>query len=151
MGIRAAPRFDGEVSVTFLRDGRNVRVDKPFSFTDSRGVKWYVSAGRVCDGASIPALARPVVGGPYDGKHRDAAIVHDEAYACAGVMIGPGGLVDTHDYTRADADRAFLEAMEVCGVPFITRRLMYSAVRMFGWYAWNRACKRVIGGGPWKD
>lgn len=150
MGTRAAPRFEGEICVRFLPDGKNVEIEKPFTFHDSGGRPWYVTEGRTSDGASIPRIAWPIVGGPYNGLHRDAALVHDEAYACCGVMVSPDGdLTKSHAFTRYDADRALLEGMVLRGVPLITRRLIYSAVRMFGGIAWRRNCRKAIGGGPW--
>lgn len=135
--VRGAPRFEGEVCVQFLPDGRKVEVEKPFAFFDSLGHAWFVPANRrPYDGASIPRLAWPMVGGPFEGKHRDGALVHDEAYACGGVMINPETF-RVRRYTRAEADRAFLDAMAVRGVPLVTRRLIYGAVRAFGWLAWR--------------
>ena len=40
-----------------------------------------INAGFEFDGASIPALAQPLVGGPYDPRRLPAATVHDWLYA----------------------------------------------------------------------
>ena len=49
-----------------------------------------------------------------------------------------------HDYrycvkqgTREQADALFLEALEAEGVNLITRRIMWLAVRAYGWRYWN--------------
>lgn len=131
------PRFAGEVSVRFLPDGRKVCVENTVKFIDAYGYVWYAMGGLVCDGASIPSIAWPIIGGPFEGKHRDGAIMHDAAYAAQGVMVSPDGLIVRY-YERADADRMLNEAMQVCGVATWKRRLIYSAVRTFGWWAWKQ-------------
>lgn len=40
-----------------------------------------MSSGRMIDGQSIPVLARPLIGGPFDGRSRNAAALHDELCA----------------------------------------------------------------------
>lgn len=76
-----------------------------------------VPAGTVTDLASVPRLLWAIF--PPHGRWAKAAIVHDYLYAQA---------VGTKDY----ADRIFLEAMEVLGVSYLTRTLMYWAARLFG-------------------
>ena len=76
-----------------------------------------VPAGTVTDLASVP---RPLwVIFPPHGKWAKAAIIHDYLYANG---IG----------TKEFADKVFLEAMEILGVPKTKRTLMYWAVRLFG-------------------
>lgn len=125
------------MSVRFLADGREVCVEKTVKFVDSYGRVWYAMGGLICDGASIPSVAWPIIGGPFEGKHRDGAIMHDAAYAAQGLMVSPDGQI-RWEYTRADADRMLNEAMAVRGVPTWKRRVIWSAVRAFGWYAWGR-------------
>jgi hypothetical protein len=38
------------------------------------------------------------------------------------------------DRTRVESDRVFLEAMRVLNVSFFIRKLIYYAVRLFGWF-----------------
>jgi hypothetical protein len=71
----------------------------------------------VTDLASVPRLLWWWL--PPHGRYAKAAIIHDYLYDNA---IG----------TRAYADKVFLEAMEVLGVPRITRTIMYCAARLFG-------------------
>ena len=73
--------------------------------------------GYITDLASVPRLLWPVC--PPFGRYGKAAVVHDWLYY-------------TQMVSRADADAAFLEAMQVCGVGRIRRRLMWGAVRIFG-------------------
>jgi hypothetical protein len=42
-------------------------------------------------------------------------------------------------YTRKECDEIFLQCMEVLNVGFLTRRIIYRNVRMFGWYMWNKS------------
>lgn len=59
---------------------------------------------------------------PY-GRHQWAAVVHDYAYW-------------SHEVSRAEADRAFLDGMRDAGVWLTRRWAMYAAVRIFGGFAW---------------
>lgn len=82
-----------------------------------------VPAGFVTDLASIPRLFWSVL--PPHGRYAKAAIIHDYLYVEA---------IKTREY----ADKVFLEAMEVLGVSWVKRRIMYAAVRMFGAGNYNR-------------
>ena len=48
-------RFKGELSVTILQDGRNVRVAAPFGFIDPNGKHWDMPVGTVATQSSWPA------------------------------------------------------------------------------------------------
>jgi len=56
---------------------RDMKLLSAFSYVDPRGVAWDVPAGYVTNGASVPWGLWNIVGGPYDGPYRDAAVVHD--------------------------------------------------------------------------
>lgn len=60
------------------------------------------------------------------GSHGKAAVLHDWLY-----QQGWKGY-------RGLADRVFLEAMSVSGVPKWKRRIMYGAVRLLGWRSYGR-------------
>ena len=79
-------------------------------------IKVTVPTGFVTDLASIPRVFRLLM--PKNGRHRAAAIVHD--YLCRLKM----------DFSRVKADKIFLEAMKLQGVPKLRRWLMYRAVRL---------------------
>jgi len=82
-----------------------------------------VPAGFETDLASIPRAFRGIV--PQVGRHIQAAITHDYIYSGAVFM------------RREDADLLFLDAMELLGVNWFRRHIMYRAVRTFGSLAWK--------------
>jgi hypothetical protein len=66
-----------------------------------------------------------------------APLLHDFLYLHG--SLPPAGSVDPpRTYTRADADRIFVEIMQAEGVPAWRRLLGYAAVRLFGRNAWRR-------------
>lgn len=75
-----------------------------------------------CDSASIPRALWGIY--PSWGRWNRAAVVHDWLYS---VQVT----------TRGEADSVFLDALEVCGVPLIRRKLFYRSVRMFGRCRWD--------------
>ena len=83
---------------------------------DGNPVKVVVPTGFVTDLASIPRIFRFLI--VKNGRHRAAAIVHD--YLCR-LKLG---------FNRVTGDKIFLEAMKLCRVPRLRRRLMYIVVRM---------------------
>lgn len=76
------------------------------------------------DGASIPKIFWSIIGSPMFGKHVRAACLHDALYA-------------SKLLSREDCDKLFLEAMETEGVNWLTRKLMYRAVRLAGASAYD--------------
>ena len=77
-------QFLGELEVRFFSsksgDGHPVELIlllKPFGYKDASGVEWSVPAGFISDGASIPDWLWTLLGGPYSGPYRDAAVIHD--------------------------------------------------------------------------
>ena len=77
----------------------------------------YVPAGFETDFASIPRGLWNIF--PPTGQYGKAAVIHDFLYRKSGVP-------------RDKADKIFLEAMEVLGVGWLTRHVIYRAVRLFG-------------------
>ena len=82
-----------------------------------------VPEGYMSDLASIPWFARWLI--PKLGRHAQAAVLHDIMY-------------QYHLYSQKRCDEIFLEAMEVLKVPLWKRRVMYRALRIGGWVAYNR-------------
>lgn len=128
----------GRLVVEKLDDGRFWRLDEPFvyyltwpEYTESV----HVPAGFKTDFASVPRVAHGILS--PTGKIGKPAVVHDKLYRAPVVIVeevdGPRGRA----ISRADADRIFLEAMEVAGVSWWKRRLAYRAVRLGGWRPWN--------------
>ena len=116
---QTAGRFTGDVILRVLPDGVNMQVQNPFSYRDSHGVPWPVPAGAITDGASIPSPLWSILGAPYTGLYREAAIVHD--YYC----------VARSRHWKA-VHKVFLDGMLARGVNVYQAKLMYLAVYRFG-------------------
>jgi len=94
-----------------------------FGYVTKAGLSIQVPAGYITDFASIPRMFWRIE--PPTGRVRRAAVIHDWLYA---LML----------VSRDQADRIFLEAMEVCGVPYLKRHAMYLAVRAGGASGYGR-------------
>lgn len=97
-----------------------------------------VPAGFSTDLASVPWPASMLI--PKSGKFNQSACLHDFLYSILGELNPP---YNKRKRTRLECDAIFLEAMQVLGVPLWKRRIMYRAVRMFGWIPWNFKNKEV--------
>lgn len=127
--------FEDDPVLELLPDGRSVRLVESLRFVRSGRHAFdtiEVPAGFVCDGASIPRILWPLSGGPFEGKHRDGAIVHDYLYSRIRELWPERNDTRWRDGVRADADHVFYEAMRACGVSEIHARAKYAAVRLFG-------------------
>lgn len=102
-------------------EGRRARHDlvEPFEYIDPSGRRWPVPAGTEVDGASIPKPFWGLIGGPFEGRYRDASVVHD--YWCK-ARRRPHNAVH----------RAFYDAMLTSGVGERRAWLMHQAVEAFG-------------------
>ena len=113
---------DKDISLTFHPDTVKWTVEKPL-------VAWWgtyrldVPAGFETDLASIPRRLRGVIS--QVGRHIQAAIFHDAAYA------GYFGM------TKEEADRMFLDGMAALKVPWYRRTAMFYAVKWFGASSWR--------------
>ncbi|KKN45055.1 hypothetical protein LCGC14_0686800 [marine sediment metagenome] len=92
----------------------------------------------VTDGGSIPPIAYSIIGSPWRGKYVEATIPHDYSRSIA---------ITPEDYKNAD--RMFLEGMEICKVKPWRRRVMWRFVRAHAWWClrkWRKenANKRTI-------
>ena len=85
-----------------------------------------VPKGYETDFASIPRALWWLL--PPTGKYRGAAVIHDYLYQNRGRYHKTKPAL-----TRPQSDSVFLEAMKELGVPLLTRRTMWLAVRGFGW------------------
>jgi len=117
--------FTTPLIVQLLDDGRTWRLEEEFRYRvgDETGEPVAVPKGFETDFASIPRIFWAVLS-PY-GRHGKSAVIHDWCYK-------------KHLFTRLVCDRIFLEAMKVLGVRRWKYRVMYRAVRMFGWIAWRK-------------
>lgn len=94
-----------------------------------------IPKGYRTDFASIPGLFRIF----YErvGQHSKAALVHDYIYDTRGVSLTTAPGVK-RPVSRSEADRIFLQAMEVLGVRYTKRRAFWFGVRVGGWWAWMK-------------
>ena len=115
----AAGEFKGSVVTRWNDDGRNMTLLQPFEYIDPKGTRWPVPPGTVLDGASIPKLFWSIIGGPFEGRYRNASVIHD--FFCQ---------VRTRPFPAVH--RVFYDAMLSSGLTDRTSWLMYKAVDQFG-------------------
>lgn len=119
-------RFTDALVVTPLADGATWVILSDFGYdvgTEGSGDRITVRVGFQTDFASIPRIFWVVL--PRWGRYGNAAVVHDWLYW-------------TQERPRAAADAIFHEGMGVLGVRRVTRWVIYTAVRVFGRFAWIR-------------
>jgi hypothetical protein len=112
-------QFHGRLVGEFLDDGRRIKLLMPYSYTDPAGETWTVPAETIVDGASIPQPFWSVIGGPLEGRYRNASVVHD--FYC-----------DEKTRPWQAVHRVFFDAMLESGVDELQAKVMYYAVYMFG-------------------
>jgi Protein of unknown function (DUF1353) len=100
-------------------NGRLVRLTEDYAFVDAKGKKWDAPKGSTVDGASIPRVFWTLIGGPLEGKYRNASVVHD--VAC-----------DRKTSKWRDVHRMFYDAMRCSGVDEAKAKTMYWAVYQCG-------------------
>ena len=98
-------------------------------YTDPKGVVWIAPAGSEVDGASIPRALWSFFGGPFEGKYRNASVLHDVAY-------------DQKSRPWQQVDRMFYDAMRCSGVGAIEAKTMYYSLYRFGRH-WKFSIKRA--------
>lgn len=112
-------QFTGRLVAELLDDGRQIRLLEKYTYIDPGGEVWEVPAGTVVDGASIPQLFWGLIGGPLEGKYRNASVVHD--HYC-----------DLRNREWKKVHRMFFDAMLESGVDRPLAKTMYYAVYFFG-------------------
>jgi hypothetical protein len=117
-------RYVGEVIAKWLDDGRVMELQKDFGYVDPSGKEWISPKGAKVDGASIPPAAWSLIGGPFEGKYRNASVIHD--VACQ-LKNRPWQVVH----------RVFYDAMLTSGVNPLIAKTMYAAVLVAG-PRWSR-------------
>jgi hypothetical protein len=120
--------YSGEPITKWNSDGRTMTLLTELRYTDPRGEVWVAPAGSVVDGASIPRYLWSIMGGPFEGKYRNASVLHDVAY---GEKKRPW----------QDCDRMFYYAMRCSGVNAVEAKTMYYALYKFG-HHWKFPIKR---------
>lgn len=115
----AQERFQGRVALELMDDGRNAKLLEDFVYYDSNNVDWKAPKNSIVNGASIPRLFWTVIGGPFEGKYRNASVIHD--VACE-KQTRPWRA--THE--------AFYKASRFAGTSEKLAKIMYAAVFHFG-------------------
>jgi hypothetical protein len=103
-------------------------------FVDAHSLVWMAPKGESTDGASIPPLFQPIVGGAWTVAFLNAAVVHD--HYC---------LKDHYVRKWQAAARMFYEGLIVKKVDPVKAKAMYYAVYTFGPH-WER--KEMVPGTP---
>ena len=116
--------YNGNVEARWENDGRTMTLMNELRYVDPDGVVWVAPAGSAVDGASIPRSLWSFMGGPFEGKYRNASVLHDVAY-------------DQHIRPWEQCDRMFYNAMRCSGVSAVEAKTMYFALYKFGRH-WNR-------------
>jgi Protein of unknown function (DUF1353) len=115
--------FVGMLQLEPGEDGRHMTLLANYEYVDGNGKRWPVPKGEQTDGASIPQAFWSIAGGPFEGKYRNAAVIHD--WYC-----------DTRTEPWHDVDRMLYEAMLTSGVSEQQAKIMYLAV-VYGGPRWD--------------
>jgi hypothetical protein len=121
--------YDGDPVTKWNPDGRTMTLLTELRYTDPQGLVWIAPIGSVVDGASIPRYLWSVMGGPFEGKYRNASVLHDVAYG-------------EHNRPWQDCDRMFYYAMRCSGVSGAEAKTMFYALYRFG-HHWKFPIKRA--------
>ena len=121
--------YTGEPETRWNPDGRSMTLLSDLRYTDPHGVVWIAPVGSTVDGASIPRSLWSVMGGPFEGKYRNASVLHDAAY-------------DQRNRPWQDCDRMFYNAMRCSGVGAVEAKTMFYALYRFG-HHWKFSIKRA--------
>ena len=111
--------YSGPIETRWEDDGLTMVLLNELRYTDPYGEVWTAPAGARVNGASIPRAFWGVIGGPFEGKYRNASVLHDVAYT-------------EQSRPWEDADRMFYNAMRCSGVGVVTAKTMYYALRRHG-------------------
>jgi len=115
----AQGRYLDELVLRDVGDGREFALASVYRYLDSRGTLWIVPGGAVVNGASIPQPLWSLLGGPWEGRYRNASVIHDYFF-------------DQQKYYGSDAVHwVFYDAMLASGVEPTKAKLMYWAVLRF--------------------
>ena len=121
--------YNGEPVTKWNPDGRTMTLLTELRYTDPKGNVWVAPIGSIVDGASIPRYLWSIMGGPFEGRYRNASVLHDVAYG---------------DKKRPwqDCDRMFYFAMRCSGVSAVEAKTMFYALYRFG-HHWKFPIKRA--------
>ena len=113
-------RFHGQVVTIWLDskgEDRRMKLhpDTDLSFQRASGEVLVAMPGLEFDGASVPVWAWPLIGSPFTGKYRKAAVIHDQ-------------LCRDRKKSAKEAHWCFREMLLSLGVGRFRARLMYLAL-----------------------
>ena len=117
--------FNSTVKAEFLNPNppadyyRDMKILEDFVYVDPDGASWVVPAGTITNGASVPWGFWNIIGGPYDGPYRDAAVIHDY-------------FVETRSRAWEATNKMFYNAIRARGVSESLALTMYAGVRYGG-------------------
>lgn len=112
-------RFLSSPKTEWLEAGRDMSLTEDFVYIDPNEVAWLAPKGSIVNGASIPRPLWSVIGGPFEGKYRNASIVHD--VAC-----------EKKNRPHNEVHRMFFHACVAGGVPESEAKRLYWAVATYG-------------------
>jgi hypothetical protein len=121
--------YTGDPVTRWNPDGLTMTLLSELRYTDPHGIVWVAPAGSIVNGASIPRSLWSLMGGPFEGKYRDASVLHDVAY-------------EQHKRPWQDCDRMFYNAMRCSGVSAVEAKTMFYALYRFG-HHWKFTIKRA--------
>jgi len=111
--------FSGQVEARWQNDGVTMVLLNELRYTDPYGEVWVAPAGSRVDGASIPRAFWSIMGGPFEGKYRNASVLHDVAY-------------EEQKRSPKEVDLMFYNAMRASGVGAVTAKTMYYSLLRHG-------------------
>jgi hypothetical protein len=121
--------YIGAVEARWDSDGRTMTLLNELRYVDPDGNVWVAPPGSVVDGASIPRALWSIMGGPFEGKYRNASVLHDVAY-------------DQQNRPWEVCDRMFYNAMRCSGVGPVEAGTMYYSLLKFG-HHWKVTIKKA--------
>lgn len=111
-------RYLDDLLLKDVGDGRQFELLEQYRYVDPSQTVWAVPKGAIVNGASIPSYLWSLVGGPWEGKYRNASVIHDYFF-------------DRKQYDSDSVHRVFYDAMITSGVAPVRAKLMYFAVLRF--------------------
>src|SRR6187455_2798533 len=125
--------FTGPIETRWEDDGLTMVLLNELRYTDPYGEVWVAPAGSRVNGASIPRAFWGVIGGPFEGKYRNASVLHDVAY-------------EEQKKPWPEVDRMFYNAMRCSGVGAVTAKTMYYSLVRHGRH-WKNARATAVESG----
>jgi hypothetical protein len=122
--------FSGPVETRWENDGVTMVLLNELRYTDPYGQVWVAPAGSRVNGASIPRAFWSIIGGPFEGKYRNASVLHDVAY-------------EEQKVSPQEADLMFYNAMRCAGVGAATAKTMYYVLLRHGRHWKHRQAQPV--------